>query len=176
MRRAALDARAPEAKRTLHEFRRTALLQAQRRGLEIDDAEDVAQEAMIRAWQALPEYRGEGSLSSWSWTIVRNLCAESSRRRQARRRAEVVSLALHPRVAVRPEDVVLQRLLLIEVLAAVRELPALQRVALCAVAAGHSGHEIAAAYQVAPVTVRSNASKGRTSLRTRFPIAGRIST
>jgi RNA polymerase sigma-70 factor (ECF subfamily) len=152
----------------LGELRRTALFQAKARGLEVDDAEDVAQEAVIRAWQALPRYRGEGSLSSWSWTIVRNLCAEASRRRQARHRAEVVNLALYPRIPVRPEDVALKRMLLAEVLVALGELPALQREALSAVAAGYSGHELAAVYQVAPVTVRANASKGRSSLRKRF--------
>jgi RNA polymerase sigma-70 factor (ECF subfamily) len=156
----------------LEAFRRTALSQAKTRGLEIDEAEDVAQEATIRAWQALPHYRGDGSLSSWSWTIVRNLCAEASRRRQARQRAEMGNLALHRRVAARPDDVALNRMLLAEVLAAVRELPAMQCVALSAVADGYSGHEVAAVYQVAPVTVRSNASKGRTSLRKRFPSPG----
>ena len=34
------------------------------------DAEDVVQEALVRAWQALPGFRGEAGFSTWLYRIV----------------------------------------------------------------------------------------------------------
>jgi RNA polymerase sigma-70 factor (ECF subfamily) len=34
------------------------------------DAEDVAQEALVTAWQQLPQFRGESSFSTWLYRIV----------------------------------------------------------------------------------------------------------
>jgi RNA polymerase sigma-70 factor (ECF subfamily) len=44
-------------------------------------AEDVAQEAFVRAYRALPRFRGEASLSTWFLRIVINR-AQSARRRE----------------------------------------------------------------------------------------------
>lgn len=38
------------------------------------DAEDVAQEAFVRAWLALPNFRGQARFSTWLYRIVTNLC------------------------------------------------------------------------------------------------------
>ncbi len=38
------------------------------------EAEDVAQEAFVRAWQALPNFRGGSALRTWLYRIVVNLC------------------------------------------------------------------------------------------------------
>jgi len=38
------------------------------------EAEDVAQEAFVRAWQALPSFRGQSALRTWLYRIVVNLC------------------------------------------------------------------------------------------------------
>lgn len=38
------------------------------------EAEDVAQEAFVRAWQALPNFRGGSALRTWLYRIVINLC------------------------------------------------------------------------------------------------------
>ena len=35
-----------------------------------DDAEDVAQEALVAAWQALPRFRAEASFTTWLYRIV----------------------------------------------------------------------------------------------------------
>jgi RNA polymerase sigma-70 factor (ECF subfamily) len=37
-------------------------------------AEDLAQTAFVKAWQALPRFDGRAALSTWLYTIVRNTC------------------------------------------------------------------------------------------------------
>jgi RNA polymerase sigma-70 factor (ECF subfamily) len=38
------------------------------------EAEDLSQEAFIRAWSALPNFRSESSFRTWLYRIVMNLC------------------------------------------------------------------------------------------------------
>jgi len=52
-----------------------------------DEAEDVAQEAFVRAFQRLPEFRRSGPFSSWLFQITVRLCLD--RRRSARWEREV---------------------------------------------------------------------------------------
>ncbi len=37
-------------------------------------AEDLAQEVFVRAWKALPGFRGQSSVSTWIYAIARNAC------------------------------------------------------------------------------------------------------
>ncbi len=48
------------------------------------DAEDLAQEAFVRLWRALPLYDGRASFSTWLYVIARNACLSELRRRGAR--------------------------------------------------------------------------------------------
>jgi len=47
-------------------------------------AEDAAQESLVRIWRALPSYDGRASLSTWIYTITRNRCLTAIERRRAR--------------------------------------------------------------------------------------------
>jgi RNA polymerase sigma-70 factor, ECF subfamily len=38
------------------------------------EAEDVSQEAFVRAWRALPNFRGQAQFRTWLYRIVINLC------------------------------------------------------------------------------------------------------
>jgi len=38
------------------------------------EAEDIAQEAFVRAWQALPTFQAKAKFSTWLYRIVTNLC------------------------------------------------------------------------------------------------------
>src|SRR5690349_513730 len=38
------------------------------------EAEDVAQEAFVRAWLALPNFRAQAQFRTWLYRIVTNLC------------------------------------------------------------------------------------------------------
>ena len=43
----------------------------------VHDAEDALQEALLRAWRALPRFEGRSSLRSWLYRIVTNTCLDT---------------------------------------------------------------------------------------------------
>jgi len=52
-----------------------------------EEAWDVAQEAFVRAWQALPSFRGQSAFYTWLFRIVVNVATDRARQRAARGRA-----------------------------------------------------------------------------------------
>ena len=48
------------------------------------DAEDAVQDALLRAWRALPEFEGRSSVRSWLHSIVTNSAIDIARRRARR--------------------------------------------------------------------------------------------
>lgn len=54
-----------------------------------EQAADVSQEALVRAWRALPKFRGEARFSTWLHRIVVNT-AWSHNRRRRRHRSDVL--------------------------------------------------------------------------------------
>ena len=52
-----------------------------------EDARDVCQDAFLRAYRALPGFKGQAKFSSWLYRIALNLCRDWIRRQ---RRAPVV--------------------------------------------------------------------------------------
>ena len=55
------------------------------------DAEEVAQDALVRAWRALPEFRGEAAFGTWLYRIVTHVALDR-RVRIARRRQRELGL------------------------------------------------------------------------------------
>lgn len=49
-----------------------------------DDAEDIVQEAFVRAYQNLGRYRDEAKFTTWLLRIVSNLCTDQARMRTRR--------------------------------------------------------------------------------------------
>jgi len=49
-----------------------------------DEARDVAQEAFLKAYRALPGFKREARFSSWLYQIAVNLCRDRLRRRRGR--------------------------------------------------------------------------------------------
>ena len=47
-----------------------------------DQAEDAAQESLVRVWKALAKYDQRASLSTWIYTITRNRCLTAIQRRR----------------------------------------------------------------------------------------------
>ena len=53
-----------------------------------DHADDVAQDTYLRAWRALPAFRGDSSARTWLLAIARRAAADAIRREQRRRRRD----------------------------------------------------------------------------------------
>lgn len=67
------------------EQRRPQLLRMARRLAQSqEDAEDILQEAFLKAFKALAQFRGESQMSSWLGTIVQNTAHEHIRSRRGR--------------------------------------------------------------------------------------------
>jgi RNA polymerase sigma-70 factor (ECF subfamily) len=101
-----------------------------------EDARDVCQETFLRAFRALPGFRGQAKFSSWLYRIALNLCRDWIRRE---RRAKVVqapetldivemAAALEPSETV--EDLVTRKDLARAVERAMASLPEEQRTAI----------------------------------------------
>jgi RNA polymerase sigma-70 factor (ECF subfamily) len=63
------------------------------------EAEDMAQEAFVHAWLALPNFRGQAQFRTWLYRIVINLCCN----RLPRLRRELVMMGEEPAADV-PEE------------------------------------------------------------------------
>jgi RNA polymerase sigma-70 factor (ECF subfamily) len=101
-----------------------------------EDARDVCQETFLRAWRALPRFKGEAKFSSWLYRITLNLCRDWIRKQ---RRAPVSQLpedvdVLEMAAATGPtesiEDLAARRELTAVVEEAMALLPAEQRTAI----------------------------------------------
>ena len=69
-----------------------------------ETAEDITQEAFLRAFKAKDSYRPIAKFSTWIYTIVTNLCYDELRKH--RRQVSLESMLRHPPT---DEDVVLRR-------------------------------------------------------------------
>jgi RNA polymerase sigma-70 factor (ECF subfamily) len=64
-------------------------------GLDPVAAEEVAQDALVRIYEALPRFRGESSFGTFAWRVCRNAVCDAKRRlwRERRHRAPEPALA-----------------------------------------------------------------------------------
>lgn len=53
------------------------------------DAEDMYQEAFLRVYRMLPDFRGDASFSTWLYRIVSNTCVDELRRRKRQRTVSI---------------------------------------------------------------------------------------
>lgn len=132
------------------------------------EAEDIAQAAFVRAYQALSSYREEYAFSTWLFTIAYRLCLNHLRRRKAysgevdlTRIGAAGDDAPHA-VANTEEAERLRRL----IWAAVDELkPAQKTAVLLFYREGKSCEEIGRVLDVPTVTVKSHLHRARAKLR-----------
>ena len=137
------------------------------------DAEDMAQEAFLKAYRSLGDFRGESKFSVWLYRIVSNVCLDFLRRRSRR---PSVSLTTEdeegeeqqwdvPDERLSPERLLEQKLTREAVQAGLRELPEEQReILLLREIRGLSYEEIGEILSLEPGTVKSRIFRARKRL------------
>jgi RNA polymerase sigma factor (sigma-70 family) len=153
--------------------RRAALLTASRLGGGAD-ADDLVQEAFVKAYRRLGEYRGESSFRGWLLAIVanetRNLHRSRRRRDDVGTRVAALAGESSP-TAAGPDDQVLAAEDRQVLLSAVREMSEPdRRVVAYRYLLGMSEAETAAALAVPRGTIKSRTSRALAKLRTRLGV------
>lgn len=130
-----------------------------------EDAEDVTQDALLAAWQALPGFRAEASFSTWLYRIVTTRALNKSTRT-----ARTAALDTTPEPADPgrgPAEQTEQNLIADAITEAIAALPTAQRVALVLHQfEGLSYGEIAEITDSTVATVRSHLHRARRTLAT----------
>jgi RNA polymerase sigma-70 factor (ECF subfamily) len=127
-----------------------------------DDADDVTQDTFVRAWKALPAFRGDASARTWLLSIARRACADQVRRNVRRRR---LAGALEQRASLPGAVSTVDPGEAHAVAALVDELPDDQRAAFVLTQViGCSYEEAATACGVPIGTIRSRVARAREAL------------
>jgi RNA polymerase sigma-70 factor (ECF subfamily) len=148
-------------------YRELAFAYAFARLRDRDEAEDMAQEAFVRAYLALDRFRMTGCWSAWMMCILRNLCTDALRRQRFRQVASVDGEWLDDSPS--PEAVTLLVEGRRELRAAVAQLPEKYRVPLVMhFGAGRTYREIALALGLRESTVVGRMAGALKRLRRRM--------
>jgi RNA polymerase sigma-70 factor (ECF subfamily) len=127
-----------------------------------DEAADALQDAMVSAYRAAGNFRGEAQVTTWLHRIVVNAALDRLRRRQSRPTVPLPESDLAPAVE---RDALEERETAAEVHAALATLPAEQRACLVLVdIEGYPVDEAAAILGVPTGTVKSRCARGRARL------------
>jgi RNA polymerase sigma-70 factor (ECF subfamily) len=126
-------------------------------------AEDITQEALLKAWKALPSFRGEASLRNWILRIAHNTAISMLRRRRPETR-EPWNLP-EPRAGRDASDSALDGMLMDQFEAALARLPASTRsIVVLREVEGRSYEEIATIVGLPLSTVRTRLFRARKEL------------
>lgn len=137
-----------------------------------DDADDITQETVIRAYRHFGTFRGESSLSTWLYRITRNVAFEMVKRRAGRRKererimGDEVLEALNPTLPASDAD----RGELLEIVKSFfRELSERQRELFDLVdLQGYGPAEAAAMLEIDAATARTHLLRARRAIRSRI--------
>ncbi len=137
-----------------------------------DDALDLSQEAFLRAWRGLPDYRSDASFSTWLYRLTSNICIDFLRRRAREKTVPLYGFGEDEEELPLPdpgpdaETRALSRLERQEVAAAMQSLDLEYRQALTLrVIDGLSYAEIAETLNVPAGTVKSRIARAREKMR-----------
>lgn len=131
------------------------------------DADDLAQEALVKVYRSIRQFRFQASFSTWLFTVTRNCFLDAAKTARGRARTAEAGAAETDGPEVEPPDQALERAQERRaVWAAIARVPADFRTALvlCDVE-GLSYEEVAAIERVPIGTVRSRLSRAREHLR-----------
>lgn len=132
------------------------------------DAEDAAQEALLRAWQHFPTLRDFGAMHTWLLRITVNVCRnwQSGRFGTARRQNEPLDDAIHGALSARDEGDGLASADALDLRQAIARLPIdLRRVVALRFYAGMDSTTLGAVLDLPAATVRTRLRRALELLR-----------
>ncbi len=141
------------------------------------DAEDITQETLARAWAHFDDFDPQRSFEAWALRIASNLMIDQNRRRRRRQEISleasvdhlegnesVCSAALSSGPGD-PQDLLLTRESNAELMSTLRSLPSIHQTTLLMIAQEHSYEQIARTLDCPVGTVRSRVHRARVMLR-----------
>jgi RNA polymerase sigma-70 factor (ECF subfamily) len=142
-----------------------------------DEARDVAQEAFLKAYRALPGFKREARFSSWLYQIAVNLCRDRLRRRRTRATVSLEELEPSSAVLVEFRPGAQEALIRDDLAGAVRRAiealsPEQREVVILKEYQGLTFLEIAQALDVPVSTVKTRLYRGLGQLRVRLERQG----
>jgi RNA polymerase sigma factor (sigma-70 family) len=133
---------------------------------DVDQAEDVAQEAFVEAWRELPRLRDRARVGSWIAGIARNLGRRWARHTARRRTREATAMHAPPAAAPTPLDSALDAEMHALLRSALATIPAAYREALVLYYVhGRSIADVATGLGIREDLVKQRLSRGRRALR-----------
>lgn len=137
------------------------------------EAEDVAQETFLRAWQKAVTFEPRARARTWLLAIAHNLALDRLRRRKVRREEAIDEVEAFGPASEEPAQLLLRKLTSLEVQQALDALPERQKTALLLChEQGLSGAEIAEVMDTSAEAIESLLGRGRRALRTLLARAG----
>lgn len=135
-----------------------------------EDAQDCAQEAMVRIYRAMGSFKGQSALATWIYRITMNTCLDELRRRKARKVTSLDSLVDNGWSPTDNGDTPEEHGLRVEkqnaLNQAIQSLPDDMRAAIILRdVKGYSYDEIASILDANVGTIKSRISRGREKLR-----------
>jgi RNA polymerase sigma-70 factor (ECF subfamily) len=130
------------------------------------EADDLAQEALVKAFRSLDRFDGRSSLLTWLYAVAKHVFIDSLRGRAHRMRLRETELDTAAIAAGDTQDVLLERKQATERLwAALRQLDPMFRTAVVLVDVEGMSYEEVAEVEGIPIgTVRSRVARGRARL------------
>lgn len=132
------------------------------------DADDLAQDALLKAYRCLRQFRYQCAFSTWLFTIVRSVFLDAARSRARRERAHEAHARCEgePDAAPAPDELQAREQDRARIWRALRQVPVEFRGAVVLFdVEGKTYDEVAAVEGVAVGTVKSRLSRGRAHLR-----------
>lgn len=127
-----------------------------------EDAEDLAQETFVRAYRALPEFRGDATLATWLQRIAVHLALAHRRRRGRRTPTGTMGDDVEQPLGVEPADAQARGELVTAVSGALGRLPEKLRAAIVLRALEKREYdELAEILGVRPATARTHVMQAR---------------
>lgn len=137
------------------------------------DAEDCAQEAMLRLWRSLKDYREDCAFESWCYRIAANVCTDLLRKRKKDKAESIEPLREQgydpPDPGAGPEETAIRNEERSQLREAIAQLPPEQRDALILTQLEHIDYsEAARILNISEGTVKSRVNRAREKLLRRL--------